>query len=230
MANTDTMKRLCLLLAVWLGTQGTIAQKVTRELDAFTEVKAFDGLSVNLIRSDVNKAVIAGANTDKVAIVNNDGVLKLRMEIDMIFSGYRTFIDLYYTTPLLVIDVNEDARITSDGLMKQEVLELRAQEGGELVMQAEVEQLLIKAVTGGVITATGSSHNQDVAINTGGVYKGRDFITKFSTVNVNAGSSAEINASDYVKATVKAGGEVLVYGNPAKMEEKTVFGGRIKKM
>jgi len=224
------MKRLCLLLAVWLGTQGTIAQKVTRELDAFTEVKAFDGLSVNLIRSDVNKAVIAGANTDKVAIVNNDGVLKLRMEIDMIFSGYRTFIDLYYTTPLLVIDVNEDARITSDGLMKQEVLELRAQEGGELVMQAEVEQLLIKAVTGGVITATGSSHNQDVAINTGGVYKGRDFITKFSTVNVNAGSSAEINASDYVKATVKAGGEVLVYGNPAKMEEKTVFGGRIKKM
>jgi len=219
-----------LLLAVWLGTQGTIAQKVTRELDAFTEVKAFDGLSVNLIRSDVNKAVIAGANTDKVAIVNNDGVLKLRMEIDMIFSGYRTFIDLYYTTPLLVIDVNEDARITSDGLMKQEVLELRAQEGGELVMQAEVEQLLIKAVTGGVITATGSSHNQDVAINTGGVYKGRDFITKFSTVNVNAGSSAEINASDYVKATVKAGGEVLVYGNPAKMEEKTVFGGRIKKM
>jgi hypothetical protein len=47
---------------------------------------------------------------------------------------------------------------------------------------------------------------------------------------VNAGSSAEIYASDYVKATVKAGGEVLVYGNPQKMEEKTVFGGRIKKM
>lgn len=224
------MKQLCLLLVVWFGTQGTIAQKVTRELEPFTEVKAFDGLSVNLIRSDVNKAVIAGANTNKVAIVNNDGVLKLRMEIDMIFSGYRTFIDLYYTAPLVVIDVNEDARITANELMKQEVLDLRAQEGGELVMQAEVEQLLVKAVTGGVITVTGSSHNQDVAINTGGVYKGRDFITKFSTVNVNAGSSAEINASDYVKASVKAGGEVLVYGNPAKMDEKTVFGGRIKKM
>ena len=47
---------------------------------------------------------------------------------------------------------------------------------------------------------------------------------------MNAGSRAEIFASDYVKATVKAGGEVLVYGDPAKMEEKTVFGGKITRM
>ncbi len=213
-----------------MGLQGLYAQKITRELEAFKELKAFDGLSVNLIRSDVNKAVIAGANTEKVAIVNNDGVLKIRMEIDMIFAGYRTFIDLYYTDPLVVIDVNEDARITSSGVIKQGVLELKAQEGGELQIQAEVEQLLIKAVTGGIITANGVSHNQDVAINTGGVYHGKGFKTKFSTVNVNAGSTAEIFASDYVKATVKAGGEVLVHGNPAKMDEKTVFGGRITRM
>lgn len=224
------MKNIWLLLALWSGTQEMVAQEISRDLDPFTEVKAFDGLSVNLIRSDVNKIVISGADTDKVAIVNTDGVLKIRMELVKIFSGYRTFIDLYYTQPLIVIDVNEDARITSTGIVKQGVLELKAQEGGELVMQAEVEQLLIKAVTGGVITTKGSSHNQDVAINTGGVYKGRDFRTKFSTVNVNAGSTAEIFASDYVKATVKAGGEVLVYGNPSKMEEKTVFGGKISKM
>jgi hypothetical protein len=152
------------------------------------------------------------------------------MEINMIFSGYRTFVDLYYTNPLVVIDVNEDARITSSGTIKQPVLELKAQEGGELQIQAEVEQLLIKAVTGGIISASGNSLNQDVAINTGGVYKGKGFKTKFSTVNVNAGSSAEIHATDYVKATVKAGGEVLVHGDPAKMDEKTVFGGRIIRM
>jgi hypothetical protein len=224
------MKQLLLLLVICTGCLELDAQKVTRELGGFTEIKAFDGLSVNLIRSDVNKAVISGANTDKVAIVNNDGILKLRMELDMIFSGYRTFIDVYYTETLVIIDVNEDARIVSSGIIRQPVLELKAQEGGEIKLQAEVEQLLIKAVTGGVITATGVSQNQDVAINTGGVYKGREFRTKFSTVNVNAGSSAEIFATDYVKAAVKAGGEVLVYGDPAKLEEKTVFGGRIKKM
>lgn len=225
------MRHISLLITLCMGWQLLSSQsKITRELDSFREVKAFDGLSVNLIPSDVNKAVIDGANTDKVAIVNTDGILKLRMEIDMIFSGYRTFIDLYYTGPLIIIDVNEDARISSPTLIRQDVLDLRAQEGGELVIQAEVEQLLVKSVTGGIITASGSSRNQDVAINTGGVYNGKEFRTSFSTVNVNAGSRAEIFATDYVKAAVKAGGEVRVFGNPAKMDEKTVFGGKITRM
>ena len=185
---------------------------------------------MNLIKSDVNKAVITGANTANVAIVNNDGVLKIRMEVTKLFSGYRTFVDVHYTEKLVVIDTNEDARISSKEPIRQDILELKAQEGGELIISAQVDQMLIKSVTGGIISASGSSNIQDVQINTGGVYKGKDFKTKFSTINVNAGSRAEVFASDYVKAAVKAGGEVMVYGNPAKMEEKTVFGGKITRM
>lgn len=225
------MKNVFLLFVLLLAFQG-IAQEeeVIQNLQNFSEVKGFDGLSINLIKSDVNKAVITGANTNKVAIANKDGVLKLRMTLDKIFSGYRTFVDLYYTDELVIIDVNEDARITSQGTIKQDVLELKAQEGGELDISAEVEQLLVKTVTGGVVKTSGTSDLQDVMINTGGVYEGKNFKTKFSTINVNAGSRAEIHAYDYVKATVKAGGEVLVYGDPAKMEEKTVFGGKITRM
>lgn len=204
--------------------------KISMNLTKFTEVKAFDGISVNLIKSNEDKAVITGANTDKVSIVNTDGILKIRMQITKIFSGYRTFVNLYYSENLLVIDVNEDARITSEESINQEVIELKAQEGGELKIKAEVEQMLIRSVSGGVITTTGASDVQDVAINTGGSYLGKEFKTKFTTVNVNAGSNAEIFASDYVKATVKAGGEVLVYGDPTKMDEKTVFGGKVTRM
>lgn len=204
--------------------------QVTQNLDKFSEIKVFDGLSVNLIKSNKNQAVITGANTSKVAFVNTDGVLKIRMEITKLFSGYRTFIDLHYTENLGVIDVNEDARITSKEIIKQSVIELKAQEGGEINVQATVEQMLIKSVSGGIIQASGVADNQDVQINTGGMYKGKDLKTKFTTVNVNAGSSAEIFATSYVKVSVKAGGAVLVYGDPAKMEEKTVFGGKIERM
>ncbi len=226
------IQKILFLIVLLLGLKTATAQdeKISKSLDRFTEVKAFDGLSVNLIKSNENKAIITGANTAKVAIVNNEGVLKLRMEVGKIFSGYRTFVDLYYTENILIIDVNEDARITSEGIFKQDILELKAQEGGEIDVKAEVEQMLIKSVTGGIIKTLGISNVQDVAINTGGIYEGKDFKTKFCTVNVNAGSRAEIHAVDYVKATVKAGGEVLVYGNPAKMEEKTVFGGKITRM
>ncbi len=232
MLNQQQMKKLFVLFFLSLGIWGLQAQdgKVTQSLSNFKEVKVYDGLSVNLIRSDRNQAVITGANTSKVVLVNTDGVLKIRMEIFKIFSGYRTFIDLYYTDDLVVIDVNEDARITTKETITQDVLDLRAQEGGEIRVQAKTEQLLIKVVTGGVINASGNAENQDVQINTGGIYKGKDLKTKFSTVNVNAGSTAEIFATNYVKASVKAGGTVFVYGNPAKMEEKTVFGGKIERM
>ena len=226
------MKNLVWLVVLLFVSQTTNAQdeKISQDLLSFSEIKVFDGLSVNLIKSSENKAVITGANTKNVAVVNNEGVLKIRMQVTKLFSGYRTFVDLYYTDKLIVIDVNEDARITSEEVIKQDVLELKAQEGGELSINTEVEQLLIKTVTGGVIETFGTADLQDVAINTGGIYKGKEMITKFSTINVNAGSKAEIHATDYVKATVKAGGEVLVFGDPEKMDEKTVFGGIITRM
>jgi len=226
------MKNLVWLVVLLFVSQTSNAQdeKISRDLQSFTEIKVFDGLSVNLIKAPENKAVITGANTKNVAIVNNEGVLKIRMQVTKLFSGYRTFVDLYYTEKLVVIDVNEDARITSNEVIKQDVLELKAQEGGELSINTEVEQLLIKTVTGGVIETFGTADLQDVAINTGGIYKGKELITKFSTVNVNAGSKAEIYATNYVKAMVKAGGEVLVFGDPEKMDEKTVFGGIITRM
>lgn len=226
------MKKLVCLFLLSYGVHSVDAQdgKIVHEIGQFKEIKAFDGLSVNLIKASENKVVVSGANSNKVAVVINEGVLKVRMEIDKIFSGYRTFVDVYHTGNLLVLDVNEDARISCDATIRQSVLELKAQEGGELVVNAEVEQLLIKTVTGGIVRASGSAETQDVIINTGGIYEGKDMKTKFTTVNVNAGSSAAIYASNYVKAMVKAGGEVLVYGNPPKIDEKTVFGGTIRKM
>src|SRR5690606_26134457 len=150
--------------------------------------------------------------------------------IDKIFSGYRTFVELYHSENLKVIDVNEDARISSDETYVQPVMDLRAQEGGEVEINCQVEQLLIKAVSGGKIFAGGFSNNQDVVINTGGSYSGKTFKTKFTTISVNAGGNAEIYATDYVKANVKAGGEITVYGNPLKMDESTLFGGKIKRV
>ncbi len=203
---------------------------ITKEFVKFNVIKAFDGLSINLIKSDINKAIISGENTEKVVIVNNNGVLKLRMQIDKIFSGYKTFIDVYYTEDLLVVDVNEDARIISADIIIQDLLELKAQEGGEIELTTQVEQLLIKSITGGIITTNGFSNNQDVIVNTGGKYNGKAFKTKFSTINVNSGSKAAIYATNYVKAIAKAGGTVEVYGKPSKIDEKTIFGGKVIKM
>ncbi|PCE66597.1 head GIN domain-containing protein [Sediminicola luteus] len=225
------MKHILLVFALVLSTQ-LVAQsdKITQEIGAFAELKVFDGLSITLIPSDVNKVVITGDDAKKVSVINKDGNLKIRMDIDKIFSGHRTFVDLYYKQEINVLDVNEDARIATKAPIVQKVLEIKAQEGGECEIGADLEQLIIKAVTGGEVTVSGTATNQDININTGGRFLGKELATQITTVVVNAGGLAEINSTDYVKVTVKAGGNVKVYGNPDKMDEKTLFGGKITRM
>ena len=131
---------------------------------------------------------------------------------------------------IALIDVNEDARISSEEVIVQDLLELKAQEGGELVVNCQTEQLLVKAVTGGDVIVSGFTDNQDVIINTAGTYDGKAFKSNFTTVSVNAGGQADVYATKYVKADVKAGGVVRVYGDPEKMDEKTVFGGKVQRV
>ena len=225
-----TKKLVYVLCFLIMGSSWAQEESITKELRPFFEVKAFDGISVNLIPSSSNKVVIKGDRSDKVSVVNNAGVLKIRMQIDRIFGGYQTFVDVYFQEQLRVLDVNEDAEIKSESVFQQKALELKAQEGGKIQLQCEVTQLLIKAVTGGDIFVNGKGKNQDIQINTGGLYQGREFETEYTTVKVNAGGRAEIYARDYVGAQVKAGGRIYVYGDPLKMDEKKVFGGIIERV
>ena len=65
-------------------------------------------------------------------------------------------------------------------------------------------------------------------MNTGGVFKGKDCVTEQTKVTVSAGGSANVNATEIVKASVKAGGSIMIYGNPKLADTKKVFGGSIE--
>ena len=203
--------------------QGLLEQNLKK----FTELKVFDGISVELIKAKENKIEVTGSDVDQVAIVNKRGRLKIRMEIDKIFSGYKTFVKLYHTEDITLIDANENAYIEVIKPLKQINVTLRAQEGGEIKAALKVQRLELKSVTGGNIVTKGKAKNQNVLINTGGVYEGDALKTEQTSVNVNAGGKAYINASKYVEATVRAGGKIRIYGEPKIIDKKTFLGGRI---
>jgi len=203
--------------------EGTLEQK----LGTFNQIKVFDGISVELIKASENKIIVSGEDVDKVAIVNNNGKLKIRMEIDKIFNGFETFAKVYYSGRIDLIDVNENAYISLSEPLKQVAVELRAQEGGEMDVVLDVQRLEVKAVTGGAIEASGKAINQNVSVNTGGNYEGDDMKTEQTKVVVNAGGNAYVNASEYVEASVRAGGRIRIYGDPKVVDKKKFLGGRI---
>ncbi|OUS01607.1 chaperonin [Flavobacteriales bacterium 33_180_T64] len=195
----------------------------------FNEVKVYDLIVVNLIKSDEAKVEITGDDIEDVEVINKNGKLKIRMKFDLIFNGDKTFVAVYYTK-LDVIDGNEGAYITSNELIEQNQIELRAQEGARLKIGLDVDQVDIKAVSGGIIETRGKAISQDIILNTGGVYEGQAFETQNTSVSLKAGGEADVNASKTVDAKVTAGGNIYIYGNPEHIKEKRTLGGRIKRM
>ena len=199
------------------------------KFENFNEVKVFDLIEVNLIKSDFNGVEITGDDLEDVEVINKDGTLKVRMNIDKIFNGDRTFVSVFYTD-LKIIDGNEGAFITSNELITQNYIELRAQEGAQLKIGLDVKKVDIKAVSGGIIETRGKAITQDITLNTGGIYEGKAFETKNTSVNIKAAGEADVYASNDVDAKVLAGGNVNIYGNPKHIKEKTTFGGKIRRI
>ena len=86
------------------------------------------------------------------------------------------------------------------------------------------------ARVGGCIDASGIAQSQDVTVNTGGVYEGRELETENTEVFVQAGGEVEVYASKIADITVRAGGDVDVYGKPESVKRRRTFGGRIRIM
>ena len=220
------MKKIYTLGLLLLPLVMFLQRIIDTEVGEFNKIKVFDLIEVNLIQSDENKIMIKGWNVDDIKWTNKNGTLKLRMQLDKKFQGEDTMIEVYYTN-LDVIDGNEGSQITCNEMVQKSRIELRAQEGATIRIGMDVDYAEIRAVTGGIVQASGLAKNQTVVLNTGGIFEGRELRTATTDVKISAGGEADVFASEMVDINVKAGGDVYVYGNPETVHKKTFVGGRI---
>lgn len=223
------MKILLTIVTLFLSVNAIAQDDIEKNIGDFDEIKVYDMINVELVKSDENKAVISGDNKSDVELVNKNGTLKIKMRLGESFVGNTTFVRLYYNK-LEVIDVNEGAYVSSEDLFAQYKLELRAQEGAVIKLNLEVTDSKIKAVTGGEIEVSGKVIRQDISINTGGIFQGKSMESEASYVAIRAAGEAHINASRLADIKIRAGGDVYIYGNPETVNENKLFGGRIKRM
>ncbi|EAR00820.1 head GIN domain-containing protein [Maribacter sp. HTCC2170] len=220
------MKKILFLLVAISSLTVSAQRMIDKEVGDFNKIKVFDLIEVNLIKSDENRITIKGDNVFDIKVVNDNGTLKLRMQLDKRFRGEDTFIEVFYKH-LDVIDGNEGAKIVCNELIKQDHLEIRSQEGAQIKAGLDVVDLEVRAVTGGIVEASGLAENQWVVLNTGGVFEGRELKTSNTDIKITAAGEAEVFASEKVDINVKAGGDVYVYGNPKDVNKKTLAGGRV---
>lgn len=223
------MKRIFMLCVLLISISSKAQESVQKTVGEFKELKVYDLLNVELIKSDQNKVVITGENARKVVFVNKNGRLKIKMNLDVSYDGAKTKVKLYYTS-IDIIDVNEGSTVKTDDVIKQFEIELNAQEGALINVPVDVTYTTVKAVTGGIVETSGLSTNQKVSLLTGGTYKGKNLITEKTEVSINAAGEAYVYATKLADVKVRAGGDVYIYGNPETVNESNVLGGKVKHM
>lgn len=203
-----------------------LGQDVEENLGNFSELKTFNAVEVEVIPSDHNKIVITGHSKNDVKFNIIEDRLEIRLGLDNIWSKNNTRITLY-TKDLQTIDANEGSMIEVSGEMKAEELTFRTQEGANIDANVNSRKIHAKAVSGGKLSLEGNAEEQEVEINTGGHYYGKNLRTKRTEVSAGTAGKGEIYATDHVKATAKLGGTVEIFGNPDEVDKKTSLGGRI---
>ena len=219
------MKHLYLIV-FFVCAQVFSQDSVTKTLGEFSELKVYDLINIELIKSEENKITISGDNKNDVSVIQKNNKLKIRMKLDKMFNGKNTNVKLYYTS-VDEIDANEGANVRVNGKIKQYEIILRAQEGAKITATVDTKLLSVKSVTGGVVTTTGQTSKLDLSLQTGGVYEGSKTITQNSSLFIKAGGEASVNTINVLNVKIFSGGDVFVYGTPKQLKQNKLFGGRI---
>lgn len=198
-----------------------------KKVGDFHKVTAFDQIEVQLIPSEENKVILSGTNADQAEVVNRNGELKLRMPLTKLLKGNTIHAKVYYTD-LDAVEANEGSQISSEAVFKGTDFNIIAKEGAKIDIHLEVSKLNTKILSGGIVAVEGTAKNQEIVISTGGMYEGKELTTEQTVISINAGGEATVFATELVDAKVRVGGDILIYGQPKQVNQKTVAGGHIE--
>lgn len=201
--------------------------QVEKNVGDFNKVTSFDQIDVMLIKGNENKVVVDGKEAKEVELVNKNGELKVRMPLTKLLGGDHISVTVYFKN-LTAVEANEGSRIACGDKINAVAFEINAKEGSQVRLSLEVEKLNVRVANGSKINLEGSADNQDVLVNSGGIYEAMNFKTAQTTVTANAGGEADIYATSYVNAKVRAGGDITIFGKPKQIDQKIIAGGNIQ--
>ncbi|MFY0628875.1 MAG: DUF2807 domain-containing protein [Flavobacteriaceae bacterium] len=223
--------RKLLFLTVLLTSHFIVSQTtITKQLGDFEKLKVYNGIEVELIKSDEHKLEISGDKAERVKVKNTKNTLKISLKFPDLSADGKVNVKLYYNKEIKIIDANEGATITGKEI-EQTQLEVKSQERAFINLVIKTKHLKVKCSSGGIIKLTGSSKNQDIDLDLYGVYHGYGLqVSDNTSIRAGSGAKAEVTSGETLNAKVSFGGSIFYKGNPEIIKDKKVAGGIIKQV
>ena len=201
-------------------------EEINRNLGEFTKLSIYDGINVELIKSDENKVEASGENTRFVVVKNKNGNLKIRLNVQKRFSGDRTMVKLYYKNIYSFI-AHEGSNIFSKDTIKQADLKIKGHTGSRIDVPVELNSISVTSTAGAKITLRGTSTYLEASSATGSEINARNMVVEDGEVSALSGSMVDVRAQISLEAIARIGGVINVHSKTERITEKVSLGGSV---
>lgn len=227
------MKKLIFIGVLMISMSLTSQIKISKNLGDFSILKVYNGIELELIKSNEQRLEITGNKSEIVKIKNVNNTLKISLPFSLKpkknAANGEVLVKLYYSNTINIVDANEGATITGKEI-EQDQLEVNVQERALINLVVKVKHLEVRASSGGIIKLSGITKNQNVNVDLYGIYNGFNVVNENNTtVKAGTGAKAEVFAGEILNAKVSFGGSIFYKGNPEVIKDKKVIGGIIQK-
>ena len=219
------MKKIIYILALAI-IPSLLNAQTEMKIGDFQKLSVYDGINVELIKSETNKVEITGKNTAYIVIKNKNGDLKIRLSVEKRFSGNRTKVSVFYKNIYSIIS-HEGANVFSKDTLNQADLNLKANSGSRQNMIVNLNTLQATATAGAKINIKGITKYQYFSATTGAEIMASKVENEEANAVSTTGALIDISTTKDLKVNSKIGGIINVHKKTDKITEKISVGGAV---
>jgi len=218
---------LSLLLAA------THAQKFeNRDLKPFDAVNAFGNMSVILVQGEEEKVEIKIQSESNIPLSNvttevEEMALKIRLTSELFKAADKVTVTVTYKKIRRLV-AGGSADMMSEELFTGDKLTLKANTGGNIYIDVDVESIDASVNQGSVIGVDGYTKSQVVEVAQGATYSGYDLDCDNTYVKANTKGIAKVIVNNLLEARATTGGYIGYGGKPKKKDIKETLGGEVE--
>ncbi len=191
----------------------------------FTAVQVYNGIQVDLIRSDQNKwCCDTSTNFSDLDFALEEGVLTLRRAPGS-DKDKAAIVKIYYTNLKSIAAYNKST-IGTPNLMKTDSVLVTLKTGAIFYGSFDIKYLEADVSEGCLFGADGYAIEQKVIVSLKATFSGFELEGEKGEIKATSGGKAKVNILETLKATATAGGYIGYKSSP-KVEEKISLGGKI---
>ena len=222
-------KSWALILIIFSFFNAAAQQTEERELDAFTGVRAAEGVDVFLTKGDKERVKVEVTGTDPSNVVTE--ISGSYLKVHMKDGRYRSVDAKVYVTYVSLdkLSASSAGSIFSEGTIKTRSMDISASSAGSVEISIDANSVEVSSSSAGDVELKGRATRISLDASSAGEIDAYDLEADEVNAQASSAGSVKIYAKESLEARASSGGSIRYRGNPDRSDTNSSSGGSVKK-